>query len=62
MDVFFVREGRISDAHQIGRYAAHRRRAILVASIIDLELVASSIVDESPMTRSFALCQPVTYY
>ena len=24
-----VREGRISDAHQIGRYVAHRRRAIL---------------------------------
>ena len=33
----FVREGRISDAHQIGRYAAHRRRAILVALLIDLE-------------------------
>jgi TnpA family transposase len=32
-----IREGRISDAHQIGRYAAHRRRAILVASVIDLE-------------------------
>jgi Domain of unknown function (DUF4158) len=32
-----VREGRISDAHQIGRYAALRRRAILVASVIDLE-------------------------
>ncbi len=33
----FVREGRISDAHQLGRYAAHRRRAILVANVIDLE-------------------------
>lgn len=33
----FVREGRISDAHQINRYAAHRRRAILVATCIDLE-------------------------
>ena len=32
-----LREGRISDAHQIGRYAAHRRRAILGAEIIDLE-------------------------
>ena len=32
-----VREGRISDAHQLGRYTAHRRRAILVASVIDLE-------------------------
>ena len=32
-----VREGRISDAHQIGRYVAHRRRAILVASVLDLE-------------------------
>ncbi len=32
-----VREGRISDAHQISRYAAHRRRAILVATCIDLE-------------------------
>jgi TnpA family transposase len=33
----FLREGRISDAHQLARYAAHRRRAILAASIIDLE-------------------------
>jgi TnpA family transposase len=33
----FIREGRISDAHQLARYAAHRRRAILVANIIDLE-------------------------
>ena len=32
-----IREGRISDAHQIGRYRAYRRRAILVASVIDLE-------------------------
>ena len=32
-----VREGHASDAHQIGRYAARRRRAILVATIIDLE-------------------------
>ncbi len=32
-----VREGCISDAHQISRYAAHRRRAILVATCIDLE-------------------------
>jgi hypothetical protein len=32
-----TREGRISDAHQIGRYRAYRRRAILVASVIDLE-------------------------
>jgi Domain of unknown function (DUF4158) len=33
----FVREGRISDPHQLGRYTAHRRRAILAANIIDLE-------------------------
>lgn len=33
----FIREGRISDAHQLGRYAAHRRRAILAANVIDLE-------------------------
>ena len=32
-----IREGRISDAHQIARYAPLRRRAILVASVIDLE-------------------------
>ena len=32
-----LREGRISDAHQIGRYAVQRRRAIVVAAIIDLE-------------------------
>ena len=32
-----IREGRISEAHQLGRYAAHRRRAILAANIIDLE-------------------------
>jgi TnpA family transposase len=33
----FVREGRISDAHQMGRYTVQRRRAILIASVIDLE-------------------------
>jgi TnpA family transposase len=33
----FVREARISDAHQLRRYATHRRRAILAASVIDLE-------------------------
>ena len=33
----FIREGRIADAHQVGRYAAHRRRAILAANVIDLE-------------------------
>lgn len=33
----FIREGRICDAHQVGRYAAHRRRAILAANVIDLE-------------------------
>ena len=33
----FVREGYASDAHQLGRYAARRRRAILVATILDLE-------------------------
>jgi hypothetical protein len=32
-----IREARISDAHQIGRYRAYRRRAILVASVIDFE-------------------------
>lgn len=33
----FVREGYASDAHQLGRYAARRRRAILVATMLDLE-------------------------
>ena len=33
----FVREGHASDAHQLGRYAAHRRRAILVVTVLDLE-------------------------
>jgi TnpA family transposase len=33
----FIREGRISNAHQVGRYAAPRRRAILAANVIDLE-------------------------
>ena len=33
----FVREGHASDAHQLGRYAARRRRAILVATVCDLE-------------------------
>ena len=28
----FVREGYAADAHQLGRYAAHRRRAILIAT------------------------------
>ena len=32
-----MREGRISDAHQLRRYTTHRRRAILAASVIDLE-------------------------
>ncbi len=32
-----IREGHITDPHQIGRYAVQRRRAILVASVIDLE-------------------------
>ncbi|HEY3849071.1 MAG TPA: Tn3 family transposase, partial [Acetobacteraceae bacterium] len=33
----FVREGQISDAYQLERYAAHRRRAIVVAVAVDLE-------------------------
>ena len=33
----FVREGHASDAHQLGRYAVNRRRAILVVTILDLE-------------------------
>ena len=33
----FVREGYASDAHQFGRYAARRRRAIVVATVLDLE-------------------------
>lgn len=33
----FVREGHASDAHQLGRYAEHRRHAILVAMGLDLE-------------------------
>lgn len=33
----FVREGYASDAHQLGRYSARRRRAILIATVIDLE-------------------------
>jgi hypothetical protein len=33
----FIREGHASDAHQLGRYAAHRRRAILAATVLDLE-------------------------
>ena len=32
-----IREAQISDAHQMGRYTVQRRRAILVASVIDLE-------------------------
>jgi hypothetical protein len=32
-----IREGRISDAHQMARYTVQRRRAILAASVIDLE-------------------------
>lgn len=33
----FVREGYASDVHQLGRYSEHRRRAILVATVLDLE-------------------------
>ena len=32
-----VREGQATDAHQLGRYAAPRRRAILIATVLDLE-------------------------
>ena len=42
----FIREGRISDAHQLGRYAVHRRRAILAAAVIDLEVrLTDSLLD-----------------
>ncbi len=42
----FVREGHASDAHQLGRYAEHRRRAILVATVLDLETrVTDAILD-----------------
>ena len=33
----FVREGYASDAHQLGRYTTRRRRAVLVATVLDLE-------------------------
>jgi hypothetical protein len=33
----FVREGHASDAHQLARYSARRRRAILAATVADLE-------------------------
>lgn len=33
----FVREGQAADAHQLSRYAARRRRAILAATVLDLE-------------------------
>ena len=43
-----VREGRISDAHQISRYVAHRRRAILVAAVLDLETrLTDAVLDMS---------------
>ncbi|UFN51577.1 Tn3 family transposase (plasmid) [Roseomonas sp. OT10] len=34
----FVREGQAADAHQLARYTARRRRAILVATLLDLEI------------------------
>ena len=34
----FVSEGYASDAHQLGRYTARRRRAIVVATVLDLEV------------------------
>ncbi len=40
----FVREGHASDAHQLGRYAAHRRRAILIATVLDLEMALTDAV------------------
>jgi TnpA family transposase len=33
----FVREGYAADAHQLARYSARRRRAILAATVLDLE-------------------------
>jgi hypothetical protein len=41
-----VREGQTFDAYQLGRYAAHRRRAILVATVLDLEArLADAVLD-----------------
>jgi voltage-gated potassium channel Kch len=42
----FVREGYGSDAHQLGRYAARRRRAILIATLLDLEVRLTDAVLE----------------
>lgn len=33
----FVREAHTADAHQLGRYATRRRRALLAAPVLDLE-------------------------
>ena len=33
----WLRQAYASDAHQLGRYSEHRRRAILVATVLDLE-------------------------
>ncbi len=33
----FVREGHASDAHQLGRYSEHRRRATVAATVLDFE-------------------------
>ena len=40
----FVREGYACDAHQLGRYAARRRRAILIATVLDLEARLTDVV------------------
>lgn len=39
----FVREGQISDAHQLGRYATHRRRAIGVRGEAEANQTASAL-------------------
>ena len=40
----FVREGYACDAHQLGRYATRRRRAILIATVLDLEERLTDVV------------------
>ena len=40
----FVREGYACDAHQLGRYAARRCRAILIATVLDLEARLTDVV------------------
>jgi hypothetical protein len=53
-----VREGYASDAHQLGRYTARRRRAILIATTIDLEARLTDVCSPGRAIRRAVVTPP----